>query len=63
MAIHSNFPLSINDQADVIRMFLEFMSEAHRAGRVSEAPTTSSLPGPRNASQDSRFPSELLDLD
>lgn len=62
MSIQSNFPLSVSDQAEVIRIFLELMAESHRAGRTS-GPAATNHPLDSHASHDSRFPSELLDLE
>ena len=57
MSIHpdSNFPLLADDQADVIRIFLELMSDGDRAVRAPEA-TTDQPVGPRNDSSDSWCP-------
>ncbi len=64
MAIHPDpsFPLNRNDQVDVIRIFLELMRERDRSGRTPEV-TTNSPFGPRNGSDRSPIPGELLDLD
>ena len=41
MSIHSdsNFPISANDQADVIQIFLDLMSEGDYAPRAAEVAT------------------------
>jgi hypothetical protein len=54
MSIHPNssFPLLASDQADVIRIFLELMSEGDHAGRVSKTTTTKKPLGPRSDSDD-----------
>ena len=64
MAIHpdSHFPILVSDQADVIRIFLELMSEGDRTARASEV-TTDQPVGPRNDSNYSRFPDKLPNLE
>jgi len=64
MSIHPNasFPLLASDQADVIRLFLELMSEGDRAERASKV--TSNQPvGPGNDSSNPWFPRELFEAE
>jgi hypothetical protein len=60
---NSYFPLLASDQADVIRIYLELMGEGNHAERVSDVRTTNAPLEPRNDSNNSCFPSELLDLE
>jgi hypothetical protein len=64
MSIHPNpsFPLLASDQADVIRIFLELLSERERAARASEVAASQPL-GPRNDSNDLWLPRQPPDLD
>jgi hypothetical protein len=57
----SNFPLLASDQAEVIRIFLELMSEGDRAERVSNVKTNQSV-GPHNDSNGLLPPGEPSDL-
>lgn len=63
MSIHpiSSFPLLASDQADVIRIFLELMSDQDPSGLESEVTINKPL-GSRSDSDRSRFPGELPDL-
>jgi len=55
MSIHpdTSFPLLASDQADVIRIFLDLMSQGDRTGVASDV-TSNSQPGPRNDSRSDR---------
>jgi hypothetical protein len=61
--LNSSFPLLAADQADVIRIFLELMSEGDRNGHVREVRKTNQSLEPRNSPEDSLFPNEPLDLE
>lgn len=61
--LNSSFPLVAADQADVIRIFLELMSEGDRNGHVREVRKTNQSLEPRNSPEDSHFPNEPLDLE
>lgn len=64
MSIHpdSSFPLLASDQADVIQIFLELMSDGDRSWRASEV-TTNRPAGQCNDINDSWFQGELPDLE
>lgn len=64
MSIHpdSSFPLLASDQADVIQIFLELMSQGDRSWRASEV-TTSHPAGPYGDINESWFQGELPDLE
>jgi len=63
MAVDPSFPLSPSDQAEVIRIFLELMSEGRRDNRASGPAAANRSLGAGHDSHDPRFPSGLLDLD
>lgn len=68
MSIHpsASFPLSASDQNDVIRIYLELLSERDRAELASQT-TSNQQVAPRidsrNDSGNSWFPRELPDAD
>jgi hypothetical protein len=63
MSIHPNpsFPLSAGDQADVIKLFLQLMSEADRSASAVEL-STDTLVDWRNLSNDALFPYDPFDI-
>jgi len=60
MSIHpdSSFPLLASDQADVIQIFLELMSESDLSYRAPEV-TTNHPVGPYSDASNPWFPGEL----
>ncbi len=55
---NSSFPLLASDQAEVIQIFLELMSEGDRAASAPEV-KSDRIVGPRDGSGASWFPREL----
>ena len=65
MAIHpdSSFPLRANDQADVIRIYLELRSENDHSDRAREVKQAIQSFDLRNHPNGAGIPNELFDLD
>jgi hypothetical protein len=64
MELHPNscFPLLASDQAEVIRIFLELMTEGDHAGRACDVGTPNQSFEPHRDIDGSFFPGEPHDL-